>query len=157
MAADLVTLYLKNQKHGQKGATIHHTAVPGSCFCPMKALARRVSDIVSQGLGHETPLSCVTPGSHVLSKHIIATVGEAARLTGLTNHGYSLHRIGAHLLWALGAMAMKFSGKEADTIMKVGCWTSSTFLVYIHLQIAALRAGLAQWMVHPVYFHNVGG
>jgi hypothetical protein len=54
-------------------------------------------------------------------------------------------------------MAMKLSGATADTIMKVGRWTSSTFLVYIHSQIAALMAGLAQRMVHPVYFHNVGG
>jgi hypothetical protein len=54
-------------------------------------------------------------------------------------------------------MAMKLSGAEADTIMKVGRWTSSTFLVYIHSQIAALTTGLAQRMVHPVYFHNVGG
>jgi hypothetical protein len=55
------------------------------------------------------------------------------------------------------AMAMKLSGEEADTIMKVGHWTSSTYLVYIHLQVALLTAGLAQRMVHPVYIHNLGG
>jgi hypothetical protein len=157
MAADAVTLYLENQKNGQKGATIHHTAIDGAWFCPVKALVRRVSDIVSQGFGRTTPLSCVTPGSHVLSKHIVATVREAARLTRLPDHGYNVKRIGAHSLRASGAMAMKLSGAAADTIMKVGRWTSSTFLVYIHSQIAALTAGLAQQMVQPIYFHNVGG
>jgi integrase len=157
MSADAVTLYLENQKNGQKGATIHHTAVLDSWFCPVKALARRVSDITEQGFGRATPLSCVSPGSHVISKHIVATVREAARITRLPDHGYNLMRIGAHSLRASGAMAMKLSGAEADTIMKVGRWTSSTFLVYIHSQIAALTAGLAQRMVHPVYFHNVGG
>jgi hypothetical protein len=156
MTADAVTLYLENQKNGQKGATIHHTAVDG-WFCPVKALARRVSDLTSQGVGLDTPLSCVSPGTHIVSHHIVTTVREAARLTGLTDHGYDLKRIGAHSLRASGAMALKLNGVDADTIMKVGRWTSSTFLIYIQSQIAALNAGLAQRMVHPVYFHNVGG
>jgi hypothetical protein len=54
-------------------------------------------------------------------------------------------------------MALKLDDMAANTIMKIGCWTSSTFLVYVHSQIAALNAGLAQRMVSPVYFHNVGG
>jgi hypothetical protein len=54
-------------------------------------------------------------------------------------------------------MAMKLNGVDAETIKKVGRWTSSTFLIYIHSQIAALNAGLAQRMVNPIYFQNVGG
>jgi hypothetical protein len=33
-----VTLWMDNQKNGQRGATIHHTACPG-WFCPVKALS----------------------------------------------------------------------------------------------------------------------
>jgi hypothetical protein len=102
MASYYVTLYLENQKNGQRGHTIHHTAVLGSWFCHVKALDWRVSNITSQGLGCETPLSCVTPGSHVLSKHIVATVREASRLIGLRNDDYSLHQIRAHLSQASG-------------------------------------------------------
>jgi hypothetical protein len=89
MGADAVTLFLENQKNGHKGATIHHTAVDG-WFCPVKALVRRVANIASQGLGPDTPLSCISPGINVASQHIVKTVREAARLTGLTNHGYVL-------------------------------------------------------------------
>jgi hypothetical protein len=53
--------------------------------------------------------------------------------------------------------AMKLNSVDAETTKKVGRWTSSTFLIYIRLQIAALNAGLAQQMVHPVYFQNLGG
>jgi hypothetical protein len=53
-------------------------------------------------------------------------------------------------------MAMKLNGIDAETIKKVGCWTSSTFLIYIHSQTVALNAGLAQRMVHPIYFQNAG-
>jgi integrase len=123
----------------------------------VKALSRRVSDLTSQGFGLDTPLSCVSPGIHVVSRNVVDTVREAARLTGLTDRGYDIKRIGAHSLRASGAMALKLDGVAANTIMKVGRWTSSTFLVYIHSQIAALNAGLAQRMVRPIYFHNVGG
>jgi hypothetical protein len=54
-------------------------------------------------------------------------------------------------------MAMKLNNVDAETMKKVGRWTTSTFLIYIHSQIAALNAGLAQRMVRPVYFQNVGG
>jgi hypothetical protein len=151
-----VTLYLENQKNGHKGATIHHTAVVG-WFCPVKALVCRVADIAKQGLGLDTPLSCVSPGIDVASQHIVKTVGETARIINLADHGYELTRIGAHSLRALGAMAMKLDGCDADTIKKVGRWTSSTFLIYIHSQIAALNTGLAQRMVRPIYFQDVGG
>jgi hypothetical protein len=156
MMADGETLYLGNQKNGQKGATIHHTVVAG-WFCPVKALSPRVSDLTSQGFGLNTPLSCVSPGIHVISSNILDTVREAICLTGLTGRGYNIKRISAHSLRAWGAMALKLDGVAADTIMKVGRWTSSTLLVYIHLQIVALNAGLAQRMARPVYFHNVGG
>jgi integrase len=156
MTADAVTLYLENQKNGNKGATIHHTAAT-DWFCPVQALVRRVADIAEQGMGLDTPLSFVSPGVHIASKQIVSTVREAARLTTLTAHGYDLKRIGAHSLRASGAMAMKLNGVDAETIKKVGRWTSSTFLIYIHSQIAALNAGLAQRMVRPIYFQNVGG
>jgi integrase len=156
LQADAVTLYLENQKNGQKGATIHHTAVTG-WFCPVKALARRVADIGAQCFDPSTPLSCVSPGLHIASHLIVTTIREAARLTHLPDHGYDIKRVGAHSLRASGAMAMKLNNVDADTIKKVGRWTSSTFLIYIHSQIAALNAGLAERMVHPVYFQNVGG
>jgi integrase len=123
----------------------------------VQALARRVCNIGEQGFDSTTPLSCVSPGVHIASSQIVSTICEAARLTHPPDHGYDLKRVGAHSLRASGAMAMKLNNIDAETIKKVGRWTSSTFLIYIHSQIAALNAGLAQRMVHPVYFQNVGG
>jgi hypothetical protein len=157
MTADVVTLYSENQKNGNKGATIHHMAV-ADWFCPVQALALRVADIAKQGMGLDTPLSFASPGVHIASKQIGATVRDATHLTNLTAHGYDLDRVGAHSLWASGAMvAMKLNGVDAEMIKKVGRWTISTFFIYIHSQIAASNAGLAQQMVRPIYFQNVGG
>jgi len=156
LEADSVTMYLDNQKNGDRGATIHHTCVPG-WFCPVKALSRRVFSIRSRGMPPATPLSYVSPGTHVVANHIVRAVRAAARQTGLTQHGYDLKRVGAHSLRASGAMALKLNGYTAEDIMKIGRWTSTTFLTYIHSQIAALNNGIAANMSRRIAFHNVGG
>jgi hypothetical protein len=80
----------------------------------------------------------------------------AARQTNLPAHGYDLNRIGAHSLRASGAMALKLNGYDKETIMKIGRWSSDTFLTYIHSQIAALTMRVAAKMTQRVNFHNVG-
>jgi hypothetical protein len=154
--AESVTLYLDNQKNGQRGATIHHTACP-SWFCPVKALARRVANIVAQGCEPLTPLSFVGPGIHVIAKNVNALVHRAAMETNLVAQGYDLQRVGSHSLRASGAMALKLQGIDDSLIMKIGRWTGLTFLTYIHAQIGALNTGLAQRMATRIHFVNVAG
>ena len=55
-----------------------------------------------------------------------------------------------------GAMAMKLSGASDSTIMRVGRWTSLTYLTYIHSQIGALTAGVVWRMSTAFTFQNVG-
>jgi hypothetical protein len=156
LSAASVTLWLDNQKNGQRGATIHHTACP-SWFCPVKALARRVQAIVSQGCPDTAPLSYVSPGVHVLAADITALVHEAARATNLVAQGYDLRRVSTHSLRASGAMALKLQGVDDSLIMKIGRWTGLTFLTYIHAQIGALNTGLAAKMATRIHFINVAG
>jgi hypothetical protein len=115
MTADAVTLYLKNQKNGNKGATIHHTAVAG-WFCLVKALIRQVSDIASQGLRNEPPLSCISPGSHITSLLIVSMIREAAQLTHLTTHGYNLK-----MDWSSLAASIRRHGKGISCIPQLFC------------------------------------
>jgi hypothetical protein len=155
LQAASVTLHLDNQKNGQRGTTILHTRCT-SDFCPVRALARRVSRILSQGSPITTPLSQVSPGVHVLASHVTALVHRAAVDTNLVNQGYDLKRIGTHSLRASGAMALKLQGVDDSLIMKIGRWTGLTFLTYIHSQIGALNTGLAQRMATRIHFINVG-
>jgi hypothetical protein len=148
------TLYLDNQKNGRRGDTIHHTACL-SWFCPVKALARRVAAIMAYGVSQETPLSFVRPGKHVVASNVTNLVQRAARETNLVAKGYSPRRIGTHSLRASGAMALKLDGVDDTRIMKIGRWTGLTFMVYIHAQIGALNAGLAQRMAQRIEFVNV--
>jgi hypothetical protein len=155
-AAHSVTLHLDNQKNGQRGATILHTACPNSWFCPVRALARRISSILAFGVGIETPLSFVRPGLHVLATDISRLVKYGARTANLEAQGYDLRRVNTHSLRASGAMALKLQGETDSTIMKLGRWTGLTFLTYIHAQIGALNVGLAQRMATRIEFINVG-
>ena len=63
--------------------------------------------------------------------------------------------IGAHSLCAGGAMALKLHGYDDTTIMKMGRWTSLTFLQYIHNQIAHLSKDILKKMSIDLPFVNV--
>jgi hypothetical protein len=53
-------------------------------------------------------------------------------------------------------MAMKLSGATDSTIMRIGWWTSLTYLTYIHSQIGALSTGVAWKMSQEFTFQNIG-
>ena len=53
-------------------------------------------------------------------------------------------------------MALKLNVYDDITIQKFGRWTSTTFLQYVHTQIAHLSKGVAISMSQPLPFLNVG-
>jgi integrase len=154
--ADAVRLYIDNQKNGQRGSTMHHTARTGP-FCPVKALATRVSHLYHMAPADASlPLSMVAPGNHITSAQITLAVRESVVLAGLLNSGYNPLRVSAHSLRASGAMALRLDNVGEDIIKKLGRWSSSTWLTYIHAQISSLTAGLSERMVIHHVFYNVG-
>eukprot|EP00978_Attheya_sp_CCMP212_P009587 scaffold22746_cov52-Attheya_sp.AAC.3 len=104
-----------------------------------------------------TPLSFVSPGIHLSAPNIKDGVITAAKQTRLPDRGYPMSQIGTHSLRASGAMALKLNGYHQTEIMKLVRWTSTTFLTYIHSQIAALSAGIATQMTRRIEFFNVEG
>jgi len=94
--------------------------------------------------------------SRVLDRDIGIAVRWGATLDNLIPKGYTLNHISSHSLRAGGAMAMKLSGMSDSTIMRVGRWSSLTYLTYIHSQIGALTAGVAWKMSTAFTFQNVG-
>jgi hypothetical protein len=94
--------------------------------------------------------------SKVLDRDIGIAVRWGATYDGLLLKGCTLNRISLHSLRAGGAMALKLSGASDSTIMRVGRWTSLTYVTYIHTQIGALTARAA-WKMSTVFtFQNVG-
>ena len=139
------------------GQTITQHAT-GTNSCPVKALAYIVHDILSQG-GSEASLLCAVCTSKgwidVTATQMVAAVrGTAARLQ-LQKQAIDPDLVDAHSILAGGTMALKLHGYDDTTIMKMGRWTSLTFLQYIHNQIAHLSKDISRKMSIPLPFVNV--
>ena len=156
ITADAATMKISNQKNGRTGQTIHHesTGPKGA----VAALARQVAHILNNG-GTESTLICEVYANNcwasVESSNIVALVRLAAKSIKLHTQGIDPDLIGAHSLRAGGAMALKIWGYKDSTIRKFGRWSSDTWQMYIHSQIAQLYEGVAQKMSKHIPFKNI--
>ncbi len=123
---------------------VNRDAIGGAC-CPVAALAWRIANL--QGMQSTTPLSTVCLPhrgiSWIINGDNTIVVQWGATFNQKLSQGYTLDWVLSHSLRAGGAMAMKLSGTTNNMIMQIGCWTSLTYLTYIHSQIDALSAGAA--------------
>jgi hypothetical protein len=157
LTASSATLKITNQKNGRMGETIHHKAID-SDTCPIKALAYQIHHILSNGGTGDTLLCSYVYENQwhtVQSSEIIHAVRTATKLLNLHEQGIDPDLVGAHSLRAGGAMALKLHGYDDTTIMKMGRWTSLTFLQYIHTQIAHLAQDISKKMSMPLPFLNI--
>ena len=157
LTCDSATLKITNQKNGRMGSTVHHQAT-GKAHCPIKALAHRVHHILTHG-GESNRFLCDyyhdNEWHSVTSTRVINMVRLACSNLNLAKQGIDIDLVGAHSLRAGGAMALKLHGESDTTIMKMGRWTSLTFLQYIHSQIAHLSKDLSKKMSMPLPFLNI--
>ena len=157
LTADLAVLKITNQKNGRMGQTITQHAT-GSTACPVAALAHIVNDILVNGGNDETLLCSVYIGSkweNIEATNMVVAVRDTAKTLKLHEQAIDPDLVGAHSLRAGGAMALKLHGYDDTTIMKMGRWTSLTFLQYIHNQIAHLSKDISAKMSIPLPFVNV--
>ena len=158
LAADGATLKISNQKNGRMGQVVHQEAT-GNRDCPVQALARRVHHLISNG-APESELICAFltdsgKWESVTPQDMIQELRNAARRLNLKERGIDPDLIGVHSLRAGGAMALKLHGKSDTAIQKMGRWSSTTFLEYIHTQIGHISAGLSTAMSIPLPFTNI--
>jgi len=133
LTEDSATISIANTKNGTKGAFVHHDAFRDG-ICPVAALARRVANL--RGMRASTPLSTVchppTRTNWISDRDVTVAVRWGATYDCLMAKGYTVDRVSSHSLRAGGAMAMNLSGATDSTIMRIGRWTSLTYLTYIH-------------------------
>ncbi len=117
----------------------------GGAICPVAASARQIANLRGMELTCRLSTVChsATNITRVLDQCITVAVRWGATFDCLLDKGYTLNRVSSHSLWAGGAMAMKLSDATDSTIMRIGWWTSLTYLTYIHSQISALSVGVA--------------
>ena len=153
--ADEATLLIDNQKNSHRDDTLHHEKVHGP-IDPVSALARRyiAARAVSNG-NFDTLISQHGCKKHTIASHITAILRKAAIRCKISEQGFVDAHIGSHSIRASGAMALKLNGYDEYMIHKLGRWRSTTWLTYLHSQIAELMAGVSTNMARPVLFHNI--
>lgn len=162
LTATEATMKIENQKNGMQGGVIHQEAT-GLPHCPIKALARRIHNIMSNGGTLFTPIyqSYTAPGKayYISPQQVTAMVRDAAGAIGMYEDtiGFKRSDISSHSLRAGGAMAMHLNGASMETIKKVGRWKGDTFLMYIHDQISAFTTGLSTQMSNRIPFRQIAG
>ena len=159
IACDGATLRIEHQKNGRKNQTIYHEA-NGFKTCPVKQLALLALELRKISTDPNTLLCTFKQHnsiSHVVNKGITTLLRQAAIQINLPAKGFPLHRICPHSLRAGGATALKLGGWDVVTIQKYGRWTSTTFLTYIHEQIAHLGKNVSKSMGQQRNFFNVAG
>jgi hypothetical protein len=160
--ASSVTMRIGNQKNGIRGGTINHQALH-SKHCPVRALARRVHSIMSHPKGKRTQILSTffekNSGTvkRVDAAYINRQLKQAVSATGLDRKGFRPENISSHSLRAGGAMAMHLNDISAHQIRKMGRWSSDTFLMYIHEQVAAFSAGISSKMAKEIGWQNIEG
>jgi len=158
---NLVSLTIDNQKNGVRGQILSHHALTGNrrC-CPVRAVVLRVIDLLQDGASPDT-LICAfreaksLPWQFVRDKDIVKVVKDAVLAPDLRNSRFSKEEVGSHSLRAGGAMALYINRRSALEIQRAGRWTSTTFLEYIHSQLAITSQGLAQAMSTETSFLNM--
>ena len=143
MEATAGTLRLSNQKNGVRGAMVHRSAIP-NIVCPVKALVRRfihLRDNHARGVDIISSYWDHLDRTTVVDVDIRVALRQAVIKLDLGKNGITAGRVGSHSLRAGGAMSLKFAGADRDDIKKMGRWSSDTFLIYIHDQIAEYLEG----------------
>jgi Phage integrase family len=153
------TLCINNQKNGKRNSIIHHHCT-NTLVCPVKTIIHRIHHIRTYSIDSNVMIGTYfTPtqptGRHVTSADINTLLKSTVKALGLQRYNICPSNISSHSLRAGGAMALHLNGVPTHTIQKMGRWSSDTFLVYIHHQIAAFSTNLSREMSRDILFHNV--
>jgi hypothetical protein len=158
LSCDAATLKITNQKNGRMGETIHQECTGKDDNCPVRALAIRVHHVLSNNGTRDNLLCDYRKNDEwhaITSSEVRGMVKNAARILQLQRQAIDPDLVGSHSLRAGGAMALKLHGYDDTTIQKMGRWTSSTFLQYIHNQIAYLHKDMSKTMSIALPFLNI--
>ncbi|MEM7495227.1 MAG: hypothetical protein AAF471_03640 [Myxococcota bacterium] len=157
--ADSASLHISDQKNGAKGQIVGQDATR-QIVCPIKALARRVHNIVAHGGSPTTILGTYWGRGNtwrtIRPPDINATIKQAVVTLKLESRGITPDLVSSHSLRAGGAMALHLSGASADTIKKQGRWSGDTYQQYIHNQLSAFQTGLSSKMLKPHHSFHLG-
>jgi len=128
--------------------------------CPVKACTARILSLLDDNATLDT-LICAyrtdpaAPFSYVTNSNILNAVQEAIKHTKADDNGYKERLVGSFSVRSGGAMALFTQGADPTQIMKMGRWTSTTFMTCIHEQVNVVSRSAAAKMSINTPFINL--
>jgi hypothetical protein len=142
-------------------ATKFRNSADPKANCCLKALTLRLQQLQaappivdSQTLIGTYFIPTRPTGWMVTATDITNTLKTASKAQGLERFNISPADISSHSLRAGGVMALHLNKVPDRTIQILGRWSSDTFLIYIHQQIAAFSYTLSTLMSTNIIYHN---
>jgi len=137
----------------------HSMHSQASC-CPVKVCMAWVLDLLASDATPDTLICTYHPSPSATFLHVTSndiTLAICTAIPPLAHHlpGYCSNSIGSYSLRAGSAMALFLSGASPKAIMKMGRWTSTKFMTYIHEQVDLLSHDALAWMSNDVTFANL--
>ena len=130
------------------------TGSDGAVAC----LARQVHNILSNGRSNAQPICEVMvkgKGTTISRQGIVSIGKKGATDLNLRQRSIDPDLLGSHSLRTGATMALKLQHYADTLIQKLGRWSSTTWLQYIHTQIAHLPKGVASKMSEDLPFYNI--
>ena len=139
--------------------TIHHESFT-YIFCPCKAPERWIHHIFTKSGSTESYIceyrvTSKDSFAKFTTTDLISAIQLSVSALKLHHAGINPDLVGVHYLRSGEGMSLNLHGASDTTIMKIGRWSSLTFLMYIHNQISHISEGLAQTMIITIPFLNV--
>ena len=139
---------------------MHMFASGDSLLCPVIASARIVKRVRSiPGSSDESKIcSFLTEDGKVIfinSAQVLPRLRAIVEKIGKTKLGFSKDDIGMHSVRSGGTMAMFLSGVPTIIIMRIGRWSSESFLEYIREQVESFTFGVSRKIPKFEHFHTL--
>ena len=160
LSADGATLKLTNQKNGWKNVCVHQHKNKKPRFCPVKALARVVNDMLTFTQDGEEFLSAFKNEKGVVQHVIAGDISKALKWAAAekeypARRGIPINLIDTHSLRSGGANALSLAGYKEHQIQKMGRWNGKTFKEYISEQLSNFSEGMSEDMSRTFNFVNI--
>ena len=160
LQADGATLRLTNQKNGWKNVCVHQQKNKRGKFCPVRAIARVVNDLLTFTSDGEEFLSAFKTEKGQIHQIIPGDITKMLKAAAVAKEypetrGCPIDRIDTHSLRSGGANALSLAGYEEFQIQKMGRWNSRTFKEYIAEQLSHFTDGMSEAMSKTFNFVNI--
>ena len=156
--ADKVSPTFRTQENGVKNATVTQWWTT-TTLCPVRIWEEIIIQLDSySGTTSNTPVNTVRVERHkktITSQMTTNSLRSGTLSIGEERLGFSHKEVGTHSIQSGFAMELYLAKVYPETVMIMGCWSSSAFLQYICIQVSDTSKGISTLMKNNHAFYTI--